>query len=551
MKHPRFFPPLVCLLGLLGLGGGSFLSAQAVLGELRQKHFETKTPVYPYRQIDSRMDMLFLEHDPVVRTSEGTFVMLWRDRRDSWDDRTLTHYNLFMDTLWEQKLELMHQEELVHLFHQDSLICLVTVDYSNKLDRHQVMVRRYSLATGQDQGMAFLHQTENRNDRQIFWASSPDKQRFTFFHFEHADPRKRINLYYDYVRRDGKTGYKANRVGRVRFSTYDRDLVLLDSGSVTVANKRWSVVDAQPDNAGRIYVTAFGKRGVVHVLQYDPATGQQRALFDKDFGDRQDFADYYFSHLPPRVDGQQRLFLAKSERKAHGRDRGTKAFEVVCFDFAKESMDYSRRLEVSATLRVEVNKAREAVDLRPEKRFDSYRILDLILSPEGDVWLLTQKTMFQQFRVSVYDTFQRYEAIKDMEDMLLFHFGPASSYQGHIFVPTELRMAAGLDRTPIFPALDYDAERDVLRMVMREGSGEKRRGPERIYARIVDLAGKRVSDRMLLYEGRRRRQFLVQAYVEWLNPAIVSLLMMDGEDGRFFQANVNILTAPEEEPEER
>ena len=540
------------ILGLM-LGWWTSLSAQALLGERRLKEVETQdTWPYPYDGINPQGMPLSIPFDPMVQIDEGTFAQIWKPRRGSFRDRKLTAYNLFLEQLWEASLELAREEEVLHLMAVDTLVVLLTTDYDYGQKVHTARARSYGAASG------LLHQDTvvwtvfGERDADILLTPAPDGQRLLLYHFYQDQTLRQVNRYYDYVGWDDRPGYKARQAEHLSYLLLDQHFGEFSRGRFDLRTRKRLALDCRPDNAGNVYVTVHERPRQVHVYQRRPGDSTQYHLGYSDFVKLEYLNDERYTHLPPLAGADQRLYLSVAEVQRRGRMRGTRAFRVVCFDFAKGELDLSREAEVTSTLLVAVQKQREAYDLRPLRRFEDYALRDLIQMDDGSLWLLVQHTETHTVRTggdplrADSPTRVQYE----LEDIILFEFSPQGKIRQAMVVPSEQEAAGPLGFTSGYYFLQVDRARKQLRLITREPSGDKRNGPDRFYLRLIDLNAATVSDPLLFYEGKRRNQYFLKAFARWMNPDILAFMMMDGDNGQIFNVVVNVAAEPDPEGDE-
>ncbi|MEL6627108.1 MAG: hypothetical protein AAFQ92_16415, partial [Bacteroidota bacterium] len=55
------------------------------------------------------------------------------------------------------------------------------------------------------------------------------------------------------------------------------------------------------------------------------------------------------------------------------------------------------------------------------------------------------------------------------------------------------------------------------------------------------------SPRKLVYERKRRNQYVLDAFIEWLNDDLICFIALDGDQGAAYLVTVNLAMEPEEE----
>lgn len=530
----------------------SELVSQTVLGEERLKKYSTDGfEFYPYDYLDPYGRSMYIMHDPNVKVSAGEFVQLWKPDRGSYRDRLLRKYNILMEMIWETEFELEREEDILHFFMEDTSIVVLT----NKSDRsenfHQVLAHKFGLESGEKYETDVWWVVNSENDHGIQFSLTPDGSRILCYYFAHKKENRNVSLYYDYVRSDDQAGYRATAVHRVYFACFDVRGEKVSEGFIEPGNPKLMLLDCQSDQEGNIYLTAFERSKQIQIFQWKAENQQQKSLTYEIGLPLHEFQEAYTSHMPPMIGHSEQVYLAFSERIKKGKKKGTKGFNIVGFDFQKEAIDQSRTLDINSTFQVLVEKQRELFGLKPVPRFDEFIIRGLIEMEDSSLWLITQKYDFHSMAGSRFPGSEVGPADQKMEEIILYEFGPDGKPLQAIVIPTIQHIQSLAERVGQFYDMDIDRKNRVIRLITREPSGERLRGPERIYYRKIDLNSRDISERLLLYEGKRRDQYLLRAFVEWINPAIVSFLMVDGDSGDAYSVAVNVEMKPSEEEEDK
>lgn len=544
--------PLPCLW-LLSLLLPLVLPAQALLGERRLKEHEANEVwPYPYDGFSLQGVQTFIPFDPLAATDPGHFVQLWKPRRGSYRDRRLTAYNLFLEQLWETELELGRNETILHFMPADTLVLLLSTEFDYSQKAHTARARTYGASSGQLYRDTIVWTVFGESDLEILFSPSPDGQQLLLYHYYQDKALRRVSRHYDHVHWDDRPGYKARHAEHLTYLLIDPQLTPQAQGTFDLRTRRRLVLDCRPDDAGHVYVTVHERPKQLHVYQRRRGDSTQRHLVYEDFVRLEYLTNDRYAHLPPLAGRGQRFYVSMGEVQRRGRMRGTRAFRVVCFDFARGEVDLRREAEVTSTLLVAVQKQREAFDLRPLRRFENYVLRDLIEMSDSSLWLITQHTEEHSIRTGGdplrpdSPTRTQYK----MEDLILFEFDPGGRVRQALIVPSEQQVNGPLAYASAPYFLHSDPQRKQLRLITREPSGDKRHGPERFFYRFIDLPSAHVSPRLQLYEGKRRNQYFLKAYAQWMNPDILTFMMMDGDNGQRYLVVVNVAAEPDPEGDE-
>ncbi|MEM7655858.1 MAG: hypothetical protein AAF399_06995 [Bacteroidota bacterium] len=534
------------LLSLPALG-----MAQSVIGTTKLKRFPTEGfDIYPYDYLDQYGYSAFVAHDPAVRISDGEVVYLWHEERSGFRDRSLRKYNVLMELVWETELTLERQEEILHLYYQDTTIFVLVSQYQPFQNQHIVKAYRFGVESGEQYEQDEIWFLGGKDDRYPQFELAPNREEFLLYYFAPQNPNKRVSFFYDFIQRDERAGYRVTGAEQIHFARFNLELEKVQEGIILLGNKKLLTVGCQLDNEGNVYALSFLKPEMLKVFQYHAQSQEQRELELAEFVPILDLRDPYSTHLPAVLGRDERVLIARSKRKKKGKDKGTKGFQIIEFDFQNNRIDTSRNLVTTSTLQVLVEKERKDFGLRPAKRFDDYMIRDILELPDSSIWLVTQKYTFLSSR-SRPSSFDYGPTDQQMDELVLYEFTPESKARQALIVPTSQNSQFLAERMGQFYQMNIHPTSGNLQLITREPSGDELKGPDRLYYREVDLNGPTVSERIQLYDGDRREQFYLKAYTEWLNPDIVSFLMIDGEGGTAYGVSVNVVMPPIEEEDDK
>ncbi len=547
MMYLRFW----LLLMITGLCLRAF--SQDILATREREDFETDPgEISPYEYWGQSQNAQFLAHDPTIRLDDGRMAMLWKPDKINSRLRHLTCYNLLLEEAWTIDWELDRNEYILGMVQQSDTLSIITADYEFFQQQHLIRVRRFDLQAGQALGPKLLSIVTGRQYEEVLFSQSPDGEQFVLYYLGHERKNRRVGFSYGFVDHQAQIGYLAYKVRRVYFSTYDRSLQPQRRDTLLLPTRRHVLVGCDVDDAGNFYAYLFRRKGKVKVFCSPSDGGESQMLaYDPELRDVYDFLEGYHSHLPPELGQAGHVWWAFADRKKRGRDRGIKGYQVVQFDFNQQEVNLSRRVPITSTLLVAAEKQREAYSLRPMRRFDEYRIFDLIELANGHTWLITQKYVYSHFNTTANLGFPRREQSEErVEEMILFEFDAQGRIQQALVVPTVQYARNPNDHLGLYYHAHVDTARQVLHLLTREANGAKMRRPDRLFFREIDLRTGKVSSRTLLYDGERRYQYWVKAYTTWLTPVIATTMIIDGSRGKPYLISVNVDATPESAEED-
>ena len=531
----------------------SSMWSQAVIGKEKVKDFPTEAPwIYPYESLDLHGNKIYLSHTPSLQISDGQFVHLWKPENGFSRERVLRKYNLLVEELWKLEFELEKDEEVIHMYKLDSNIVLLSVEVSNFNDYHLGRARIIEPDSGKIVQSEVLFRTELNKDQDLGFEISPDSSKFLFYYFQHENPNRGIRIYYDFVHWDEQPGFKASHVGNVPFLVFNRDLKEQYRGLIVMNNKKLVTLDCQIDNAGNVYVSSFEKPNQLQVRQYHAKRKEQSQLVYKNFVKYGELNIPFYTQLPALIGREEKLFITVADRLLKGRQRGTKAYRIVAFDFKAKEVDLTREVSINSSLLVQLEKQREEFGMRPLKRFDEFWIRDLIEMPDQSLWLVIQKYGHGNLSGRIYENiWGDSNGQQELGEIVLFQFDPAGQIQQAIIVSSQQYITSFMEKLGQFYAMDIDKARGHIRLLTREPSLDNLRGPDRLYFRFIDLNTSKVSDRIQIYDGKRRNQYFIKPYTIWLNQDILTFVMIEGDDGNAYVVTVNLQAESEDEEERK
>ena len=510
----------------------SSLRGQSVISQYELEHCEYHTDIYPYQWYDITRGFYGPIFQPALRLSESEFVYMTQPKR-GFNIRTLTCFNLLLEPIWETKVRLDHQEEIFHLFRSGDKVMAMSGRYDFNTKFHKISARVFDMATGEEEKQRLLYTNTGKRSLPIGFDFSPDKKTFVIYHFDDFAKNRRIKDYYDYLIGEEQLGFRISNVGKMYYATFDQDCNKLATGSVPInllMRQRQFVVDCQIDNEGKLYVPAFKFPATLSVTQHDPVSRANRIMSYNNYPDPWMREAPYTAQIPPTVGEPGRVFASFSLRKKlKGRWR-TDGFQVVLFDFNKKVVDEKRQVNIKSSFLVEIAKSREEVGMKPQTTFDRHLMKEIIDLPDGSTWMITQK--YDRGNVG-YTSITPDGPVgrhpSKLEEIILYEFTPEGKVRKGIVIPMVQRASSERELAGRFYNLKVDREDKTVHLITREFSGKKHRHPPRIFYRMIDLTEGFTSDRKLIFDGKRREQYLINAYTLWLNPGVAVMMVLDGD----------------------
>ena len=546
MKSTNIFPFIFCLFAI----PISFTQAQDIVGELKLKDFPSGNSwFYPYDIVPSR-DQAVLHHSPAVRISEGEFIHLWQEDKGFSRERHLTRYNVFMEEVWDETFKLDSDEDIIHLMNRENKIFVLSEKYVPFANRRQITARVFDADSGRFEHTRLLVEIKARIFQDIWMDFSPDSSTFILFSFHNEKSWKRVRTSYDTYWRNDRQGFRITNAHQLKFFRFDDQLQLADSGQIIIPDRKLNQLDCRVDNQGNVYLASYHKDETLTMTQWNTNTREQTSLSYENFADRMELNEPYTTHFPIICGENERLYIAVSERQLKGKQRGTKAFQIINFDFAKRQVDLTRRVDITSTLLVLAEKQREITGLKQLKRFDQYMIRDIIELEDKSTWLVTQHYFSTSGRIHTPEATLSRNTEQQIGEMILYGFDPSGKIQNVMIVPSAQRVSNTSGLLGNFYHMKVDRKTGMARLLIREGSEEDYRSPERIYYRKINLETGQISDRIKLYEGRRREQYFLKDFTIWLNKSLVSFITLDGLTGHAYGVCVNVDAEEEEDDEE-
>ncbi|MEL6252696.1 MAG: hypothetical protein AAFR87_11845 [Bacteroidota bacterium] len=506
------------------------------------KRFPTEAPwVYPVALGSLDGTDMYISFNPALKLNSGQFLHLWKPERTRYKNRRLNKYNVFQEQIWECDFELEDEESIDYYFVEDDKIYVMGSVGKRSSKEQMIIAHVISLDSGKVEQIRVVHNQRIKSDQTLYFAVSPDQTKLLYYYFQHERPGTFARANYNFIRQDNRIGYRYKNVDKMHLLIYDRQLNLLAEGTLKGTSRKASIMDCQIDNEGNVYSLSYEKPGTLEALQYHMESGEQKKIKYEEFLQPNDMFNRFNTRMPTYVGSGEKLYLPKANRKGYGRDRGTKAYELICFDFETEELDLKRKININPGLQIEIEKQRKELGLRPLKRFDEYLMRDIFETADGNMWFLVQKYHTSSLENPQNANYWE-EAVNNYElaEFILFQFSPEGKAVKALIIPSYQRISGYMERLFFDYHMQIDKEKGKISMLTYEPSEQKFRGPERIFFRSINLNTGEISQKKKIYEGERRYQFFLNPYTVWLNEDLLSFIMIEGDNGSAYRVSVNL-----------
>ncbi len=517
--------------------------SQSLIQELELKDFPQYWERYPYEALDFQGQLGYISHDPVIRLSENDFVCMYHPKGKMDKARVLIKYDLLLDEKWKTDMDLFSEEQIFHMYKRDSTMIMLSSYRDRNTDSYVGLAREISLYSGKIKQEHMLTRTPHQEGEELMFAVSPDEHYFMLYQYANRQNKKRVRIYYDYIQSDETLGHRSTRVDAIAFTVFDRELeeVAQDTMDIPMAQERKTFsLGTMIDNHGHVYGLVFENPNKLYFNQWNIERKEQKGLVYEPFPDVWSEEDLYATHLPPALGNDNNLFIALSNRQKMRGDWHTLGYKVLEVDFNTMTIDSTRNIETNATVHVQTSKTREAFGLKPKKVFDGYIIREIQALPDGTIWLITQKYFQDHVLAGRSPQIINTSLIHNLEEIVMYEFTPDRVYNRAVVIPSIQRTQGIEMQAGQYYTMRYDSVHHRFQFITHEKDGEKRNRPERTFYREVDLVSGEVTERKMLYEGRRSMQLYFKPYTTWLNDDIVGMLIEDGYQHRTYFVTVNI-----------
>ncbi|MCI4668787.1 MAG: hypothetical protein MRZ79_11675 [Bacteroidia bacterium] len=544
---------IVSVLGfvwLLILPNSNF--GQRIISSIKLKKFPVNEPViYPYQTPSVGSEEVYVQHDPSIRLSDGSFVHIWEKSWSRHGYRELTHYDLFLEEISSGELKLERQEDILYSHPEDTVLHLFTYEYDFGSARHHIRHRKIGISSAEILDTESVWMSYGKYGELVSHKLSPDK-RFLLL-YQPIGYKLGSKSYYleDVVFNYENVQPIHTRTGGVVFSVFDleNNKKLVNDTLKWDNKKKWIFFGSGVDNNGNVYAGIYDRKKEFHVHGWNVEKAKQERLIYDEFPVWKDLLNLYSGFRNIQVGMDSKVYVTQTNRISSGKLRGIQNFQVISFDFKEMNVDLKRRVDISSALKVQVGKVREEFGLKANRRFDNYLITDLIELSDQSLWLMVQSYGLNNSSVSMVDFPRRGRYEEFAEELIMFEFSPVGEIQKALVIPSFQRSTGILDRKGYFYHTEVDEEKKLMRMLTREASGDKLRGPDRLYLREIDLEKGVSSERKMVYAGKRRDQYFLKAFAEWLNNDLLSVVILEGVRGKAYLVTVNTGQEPEEEEE--
>ncbi len=526
----------VLLLLILQCVSITNLLSQNVIKELKLEDYYDDNGIYPFNYHVGNMDIIYKSHNPILKLSENDFVHIWRPKEFNSRIRGISRYNLLLEESWYSEIELRDEEEIVRVFQKDTTIVLLNVDYDNKLKEHKILTRLIGIKSGELLETNILSVVKGDRDFNLFLEFSPNDSLFTIYHYGNTHSNKRVRYFYDYQEGEEELGVRAERVEYVVIDVYCMELERKYKDTMYISENPKNKVDVlcgRLDDTGNFYIGTITKNQDFVMYQFHGKSKDTQSLRVRDFPRYWRESDLYNAHFPPLVGKGERIYLAYCDRdKSKGVGMNINMYQIVAFDFRNREVDMKRRINIDSSILVEVSKKREEAGLKPITKFDKYLIHSMIETPDQGLMLIVQK-FSQENRLSVgsYRSISLFSPIAQgtattiLEEIIIFEFDPFGRYKNIMVVPSYQRVKVAIEMLGYFFNLFPDWEDQTFHFLVHENGGEKYGEPLRLFYKTLDLTTGKVSERIQIFEHKRRNHYYSRPHTIWLNDQVVATLM--------------------------
>lgn len=514
---------LLCLL--------SDLHAQQVIESRKFKEYSLDNGPYPMGLFDFERATYAPTHTVALRLTEDAFIYLFPPRFSSIRERMIACYGLNLEARWDTTIKLEREELIFHFYLKDSLVHMLSGRYHFPGNAHEIRHRSFEIATGKEVNNDPVLVIPGPQRMPVGYAVSPDSTKILLYY---ALEKTRDNGRYTF--NSGLPGIRMDKVSSLHFGIYDQHMSVLDTGHIALnieKRDKADLLDATIDDDGNVYSTVSEDEETLSIIAWLRKERQQQKLSYQGFPDPWDSQFPYMTYLPAKAGLPGRVHVAHSIRERNRGKWETQAFKLVTFDFYANEVRAEHQANISSSLVVKIGKARESVNQKPSPVFDRYLIRDLLPMADGRVWLLAQ-----QHEVSSQNLFQSGQVVGrdyriNNQELLLIGFSENGKAEGALIIPIRQQAMRNNAAFSLQHQLHIDRNSQNIRLLTWESSGERRRGQERLYHRNINLKEGEVSSRSMVYEGRRRDQYYLGPYTLWLNPYLMTALVIDGETERY------------------
>ncbi|MEM9935431.1 MAG: hypothetical protein AAF824_17535 [Bacteroidota bacterium] len=544
------------LIGLTVLFSSQYVCAQAIIQKEKLKYFPQKNERYPYAGIEYDNELAYVMHKPVLHLSPSSFLTIWPPENKSSRHRLIRKYNLLLEIGWECLFKMEYEEEILSMNKADTFAVVLSTFYDRSVKQQLVKARYVGLESGLIQKEEILFVApEARSDNVIHFSMSADSSRYLLYYYDMAAKKKRAYINYDFLLTNEYLGHRVLKTDIVPFAVFDHNFERVYGDTLELnleRSKRAYGLGLQIDMMGNVYTTIFEKPTHLSIVQFSASSREQKELTYYDFPDYWKENDIYLTHMPGIIGENGHVYLAISDREKARGNWHTFGFKVLDFDFIKEEVNTKRNVRTNSTVHIQVSKAREKYGLKPAKRFDKYMILDIRMMQDQSMWLITQKVEEERLVSSFSGTSGFLPKMgMHLQEIVMFEFNPEGEFTRSIVIPSQQYSFASETQPSLFFQLTYDQENNVFKILTEEKSGDKLNLAERLFYREVDLNTSEVSERKLIYKGRRNFQLWYKFYSVWLNHSILATMVEEGYREKVYMMTIDLNAEPEEKKKKK
>ncbi|MEO0896591.1 MAG: hypothetical protein AAFY71_09350 [Bacteroidota bacterium] len=541
MASNKFLTFSIFLISILAWQGT--LLGQNEINSKRIKKFDSDdgTP-YPYMTPGISSQEIYIQHDPCLKLSPGNFSHVWRRSWSKTGNLLYTEYDLFLEELSSYELDISREEDIFHLAKRDTFLRVFTSEYDYKRKANHIRMYEFGLKGGKEESVQTLWLHPGSYGEFVRHDLSPDGK-YLLLYQPFGYKRGVRSTYLNELIVNYEENYSLfSRSGGVKYSVFNLDNtedVLVDTLSWK-DKKSWIGLRTGIDNGGHVYASLFDRKGTMTIYQKRSDEEKVRELSYDELPSWRELMETYSGFQIPRIGANGKVYITLTEKIKSGKLRGIKSFRIVTFDFNSGDIITKGEAEITSSLKVQVNKARQDFGMRPNKRFDYFQVRDLIEMPDESLILVAQKYILNLPNNIALDIPKRGNFEEYAEELVIFEFDEEGNPQQAIIIPSSQRSVTIEERLGIFYHMEINKETKELKLLTREASGDRLKGPERLYYRMIDIEKGNYSDRKLIYKGKRRDQYFLKAYTEWLNEDLLSFMVMEGLKGQVYLVTVNV-----------
>ena len=450
--------------------------------------------------------------------------------------RKLVLYTALLEEVWSLDLELKDDENIFHSYVQGNYIVLLSAQYESKSKHYQILVRKIDKREGTEIAPDLLVALKAKREEAFGFERSPNDSSFVIYSYLNRASSQPVRYFMDFQQKNDSPGYRADRVTDIYYHIFDCSLTKLASDTLSLSHslpKHSYVMGVWLDDAARLYIAQVDKNQVFTMVQVDNSSQETVALQYENFPKFWRDEDLYNLHFPPLIGRKERVYVPILTREKEPRiGRQIKEIKILCFDFVKEEVNQDRKIEVGPSLLVAVSKAREEWGQEPLEKFDEYLFKELSFTPNGGIMLILQRyevehtfnQLFTSF-TGFYDFFPSGAPALLLEELLLFTFDPSGNLDKMYNVPSHQEVSVPIQVLGMHYSSYPDWERNKIYFLMHENEGEKFHKPMRTFYRELDLESGEVSDRIQVFDHKRRYHFFSRPHTVWLNENIVATMV--------------------------